>query len=610
MNGLIGRNCANYPKFRQGLSSNHVSRRTPHATLSALQNHLLAYAGQWLLAVARFDKYRIPDRVVRHPQKAMKPCFGYVRVSTQKQGEGVSLQAQQEAITAFASRHGLTVTEWFEEKETAAKSGRPVFTKMLKSLARGTAKGLIIHKIDRSARNLKDWAVISELSDAGVDVYFANESLDFRSRGGRLTADIQAVIAADFIRNLREETIKGMTGRLKQGLYPFRAPLGYLDNGRGQPKTPCPIKAPLIRHAFELYASGRHSLRSLQAEMNQLGLRNLSGQPISLHGIETILRNPFYCGTIEITRTGQVYNGTHEPLIDVRTFNHVQDVKAGRAGKKVTKHDHLYRGLFRCGHCDAPMSPELQKGRVYYRCQTSACPTKTIREDEIASEVERALLTLQLTDENAAELEQHWDEWLSGQARSEVLRSLDLRLDQAKTRQTRLTDLLLDGTLSNDEFNTRKRTLVLEIRAIEEERDKATKNHLAGDEMKKYLELMKSLVLLHRSGKPAEKRMMVKYCFSNRKVHEKKLCLEPYNWLQEVKNASGVSFGDPERHTSRRGCTVGDSEFHVFVRNFIGMFEECLRINQFAREEESYKLPIPQWKFNFKNQNPNDLQNV
>lgn len=55
----------------------------------------------------------------------MKQCFGYIRVSTQKQGEGVSLEAQKDAITAFASRQNLTVTEWFEEKETAAKSGPP-----------------------------------------------------------------------------------------------------------------------------------------------------------------------------------------------------------------------------------------------------------------------------------------------------------------------------------------------------------------------------------------------------------------------------------------------------------------------------------------------------
>ena len=54
----------------------------------------------------------------------MKKCFGYVRVSTLKQGEGVSLDAQRDAIDAYAQRNDILVTRWFEEKVTAAKSGR------------------------------------------------------------------------------------------------------------------------------------------------------------------------------------------------------------------------------------------------------------------------------------------------------------------------------------------------------------------------------------------------------------------------------------------------------------------------------------------------------
>ena len=69
---------------------------------------------------------------------------------------------------------------------------------------------MIIHKIDRSARNLKDWADLGELIDQGIDVHFANESLDLHSRGGRLSADIQAVVAADYT-CIREEIVEEYT---------------------------------------------------------------------------------------------------------------------------------------------------------------------------------------------------------------------------------------------------------------------------------------------------------------------------------------------------------------------------------------------------------------
>ena len=149
----------------------------------------------------------------------MPKYYAYTRVSTLKQGAtGVSLQEQHAAIAVYAERNHLQIIEWFEEQLTAAKKGRPLFNRMLKGLRRGDAVGVIIHKIDRGARNLKDWADLGELIDAGVSVHFANESLDMLSRGGRLSADIQAVVAADYVRNLREETKKGLYGRLKQGL--------------------------------------------------------------------------------------------------------------------------------------------------------------------------------------------------------------------------------------------------------------------------------------------------------------------------------------------------------------------------------------------------------
>ncbi|MBK7182148.1 MAG: hypothetical protein IPH89_04045 [Bacteroidetes bacterium] len=82
-------------------------------------------------------------------------------------------------------------------------------------------------------------------------------------------------LATDYIRNLREEAIKGLYGRLKQGLYPFYAPIGYINTGGGQIKSIDKIRAPLIRKAFELYASGKYNLESLTETMRKLGLRKL-----------------------------------------------------------------------------------------------------------------------------------------------------------------------------------------------------------------------------------------------------------------------------------------------------------------------------------------------
>lgn len=327
-----------------------------------------------------------------------KGYFSYVRVSTQRQGDlGTSLAEQQAAIERYAQRFNLRIIRQYEERETAAKLGRPVFLDMLKALRTQKADGLVIHKIDRSARNLKDWADLGSLIDAGIEVHFANESLDLTSRGGRLSADIQAVVAADYIRNLREETKKGIYGRLRQGLYPFPARVGYLDKGKGNPKRPDPIQAPLVRRAFELYASGQYGLNALVEKMYEAGLRNKNGKKISRNGLVCILKNPFYMGLIRIETIGELFIGIHKPIISKALFDDVQNVFAGKRVPKKNKHFFIFRRLIECESCGNFLIAEKQKGHIYYRCQTKTCPQKTIRQELIEQRVVEVFMKLQLT---------------------------------------------------------------------------------------------------------------------------------------------------------------------------------------------------------------------
>ncbi|WP_323768493.1 recombinase family protein [Marinovum sp.] len=497
----------------------------------------------------------------------MKSCFGYIRVSTQKQGEGVSLDAQKTAITAFASQNDLTVIKWFEEKQTAAKGGRPIFNQMLRQLRKHAAKGVIIHKIDRAARNARDWVMFAELPDIGIDVYVATESLDFRSRGGRLTAEIQAVIAADYIRNLREETIKGLNGRLGQGLYPFRAPIGYLDNGRGNPKTPDPLKAHLIREMFDLYASGRHSLRTLQAEITRRGLRNLNGRPLTLHGVETILNNSFYTGVITIARTGASYDGVHDPIIPAKLFHRVQDIKSGRSGPKCTRHNHLFQGLFRCGLCRGPMSPELQKGRCYYRCQRRGCPTATIREDRLEDAIRFRLGQLQIKPSAAKKLETAWMSKGAETATEDMAKALRLQIADEEARLERLTDLLLDSTIDRNTYRERQRSGKLRLVELRDELEKLPNAEKIAQRRRDFLELVKTLCLLYENANLAEKREIVENAFSNRLVAGKYVDLQPYKWLVSHDSASSVLECDPERHrdTDLPGVTAGVQNLELIL---------------------------------------------
>lgn len=399
-----------------------------------------------------------------------KTYYGYTRVSTAGQGHGASLDEQKAAIEAFARRRDLKIIGWYSELQTAAKTGRRQFSAMLTALKQGRAAGVIIHKIDRSARNLADWARIGELVDEGVEVRFAHDDLDITTRGGRLTADIQAVIAADFIRNNREEVKKGMYGWLKRGYYPFGAPQGYLDQGSGRLKTIDPVLGPRIVRAFDLYATGQYSLETLRHRLAEEGWRRADGTPQSVNVLATLLRNPFYAGVILIKRNGQRFDGGHEPLVPMARFERVQAVLDGRVFARPLAHGFRFRRLIRCAGCPRTLTGEMQKGRVYYRCH--GCKGVSFAEARIEDQLTAVLSAIAYTDGEMRDLRDLAETLRADDSAAEVRRRAGLERDLALVadRLERLTDAMIDGAIDGDSFSERKARLLADRRRLEEAR--------------------------------------------------------------------------------------------------------------------------------------------
>ena len=485
----------------------------------------------------------------------MNRFFGYVRVSTARQGEhGVSLEQQREAIARHAQKNAFEIAEWFEEQETAAKRGRPIFGRMLKLLKKGRARGVIIHKIDRSARNLKDWADLGELIDQGIEVHFANESLDLNSRGGRLSADIQAVVASDYIRNLREETKKGFYGRLKQGLFPMPAPLGYRNIGAGKPKELDPYAAPLVRQVFELYGTARFNFNELLVETQRLGLRGRSGKSITKNGLSKLLNNCFYIGLIHIDKTNESFAGVHEPLISKALFDRVQDILHGRINARIQRHDFLFRRRLVCKACRRTLVGETHKSFVYYRCQVHECPTKAIREEVAEQAILNRFITLRLhPDEQQFCLEELARLRADANKRQEeIVSGLQLQLAQIEDRLTRLTDAYIDRLIDKDTFEQRKTTLLMERRQLEGSLSQWQRGERSeADELQELLERGDSAYSGYNSGNVADKRDLVDTITSNRLLDGKSLEVMLNSPFDVIASRTETSDGSPRRDVHR-----------------------------------------------------------
>jgi DNA invertase Pin-like site-specific DNA recombinase len=503
----------------------------------------------------------------------MKRFFAYIRVSDPSQDdekdpdkkeprEGASFTEQRSVIERYAQREGLSIIEWFREVETAAVRGRPIFASMAKRLRKGEANGFIVHKVDRSSRNYHDWADINDLADEGFDVRFASDNLDLSTRGKRLLADVQAVFATDYIRNLKEEVRKGIAGRLKQGLLPWGAPLGYVNNGRrGKVKTIDPVTGPMVRRAFELYATGAHSLDTLCVELERMGLRNRQGGRVTRTGLSAMLNNPFYIGLIVHKKGGAVYKGVHEPLIGKQLFDRVQALLSGKTQKHANRNCFRYRRMFRCAECGYALIGELQKGHVYYRCHTKACLMTGVREEVLEAAVVGVHSTFQLSEAERAALEAEVTSFLGAceESTKRIQDTWRLQLAALQTRHDRLVDAFLEGSIDKETFEPRKKRLLMDQRELEENLSRDVDGEQIATRLREILELASTASLSHEMGTDEEKRELLQILTSNRRVNRENVVVELSFPFRLLMKHDETQLGARSRDSARTGTNLPEA---------------------------------------------------
>ena len=216
----------------------------------------------------------------------LKTAVAYLRVSTKEQAqkggqlEGFSIPAQREAVRRKAESLGaVIVAEFIDAGESAKSADRPDLKRMLKYLAENHVDYVLVHKVDRLARNrVDDVEITMAIKKSGATLVSATENID-ETPSGMLLHGIMSSIAEFYSRNLATEVHKGMSQKAQTGGTPGKAPLGYRNIGRHTPEgreertvEVDPERAELITWAFAVFATGEWTLRSLANELETRGL--------------------------------------------------------------------------------------------------------------------------------------------------------------------------------------------------------------------------------------------------------------------------------------------------------------------------------------------------
>jgi len=159
----------------------------------------------------------------------IKKAIIYARVSSDEQaGRNFSVPAQLEACRYYAQGKGWEVVAEYHDGFESARPGkvRPTFEKMMAAARRKEFEVIIVHKLDRFARDDYEHVVSErELEKLGIRLESVSEPLDVSSPAGYLSRRIMQVISSWYIKNLATEAKKGMKQKVAQGGWPWLAPL-------------------------------------------------------------------------------------------------------------------------------------------------------------------------------------------------------------------------------------------------------------------------------------------------------------------------------------------------------------------------------------------------
>ena len=426
--------------------------------------------------------------------------FIYARKSSESEDRQIlSIEAQLRELRDLAEKEQLEIAASFEEAKTAKEPGRTVFAEMLARIEKGEAQGILSWHPDRLARNSVDGGRIIYLLDTGALKSLKFCSFWFESTPqGKFMLSIVFGQSKYYVDNLSENVKRGIRQKLRRGEWPALAPIGYVNDLKTKRIAVDPVRAPLVRQAFTFFVTGAHSLRALRNELSKIGLRSHKGNVLSVSSLQRLLQNPVYYGMI--ARKGELFEGSHEPILSKHLFDEVQAVIAGRARKKrKRKHEYLFSELMTCGCCTCAITAERQKGHIYYRCtkKKGVCDEKYLREESLLEQVRRIVEQVTLPDEWAenmlAEIDREKTHCVSD-SRAAV-RCLMQEKAEIETKLGKLLDLHLDGGIERDAYVQKKNALLNRKLDIEQQiRDSEQK----GDDR---LEPVRELVLTSQQAK-------------------------------------------------------------------------------------------------------------
>jgi site-specific DNA recombinase len=279
-------------------------------------------------------------------------CAIYTRKSTEHglEQEFNSLDAQREACEAYvksqASQGWRALPQHYDDPAySGGNLDRPALKKLLADIEAGRIDVVVVYKIDRLTRSLADFAKLVEAFDArSISFVAVTQQFNTTTSMGRLTLNV-LLSFAQFERELSSERVRDKiaASRRKGKWTGGTVPLGY--EAKDKKLVVNKTEAETVRTIFRRYLELK-SFSKLVEDLDRRGIvtkrrhtkvaKYNGGIPFTYGPLAYFLKNRIYVG--EMHHRGKWFKGEHEPILDRRTFDRVQELlKSNANGRKIKR---------------------------------------------------------------------------------------------------------------------------------------------------------------------------------------------------------------------------------------------------------------------------------
>ena len=431
----------------------------------------------------------------------------YARFSSDNQ-RSESIDAQIRACKDFASRNNIIIiSEYVDRAKSAVTDDRPEFQKMLKDSSKKEFDIVLVHKLDRFARNRNDSIVNrSKLKKNGVSLLSVTEPLDDEKPESIILEAVLEAMAEYYSKNLAREVKKGMKeNALKAKHTGGKPPLGYDIDPSTRELVINETEAEAVKLIFSMVIEGK-GYGAIVRHLNNLGFKTKLGRIFGKNSLYEILRNPKYKGVYVYNKAASADPYTHTrnshqwrdksdmiilpdkvpQIISEEDFEAVQQIlqKRRRHNEEAKHHKEVYllTGKIFCGKCGCRYSGNRKKSagnrvpNITYRCNNRSrrtgvdCDNKEVNRDYLEAFVLKQIEEAIFNEKTAQKLIKEIQDYVESQnlENNAALQRLRDNLSKIEEKENNLAEILAND-ISSD---TQKRILLQKLDELDSKHKK------------------------------------------------------------------------------------------------------------------------------------------